>query len=119
MILLTPNSSVTQEPGSDLSLAMLGLFLLFLAGWYVYNSDQQDHQQPHTLAITSSADSAFVVRTLHSYSWLLYLCALPARNLSVPEAAPAHYLPLQATKRSDSLFLVAPFLHSKVTHFAN
>ena len=36
---------------NSLSLAMLGLFLLFLAGqslagWYVYNSDQQDHQQP-------------------------------------------------------------------------
>ena len=36
---------------NSLSLAMLGLFLFFLAGqslagWYVYNSDQQDHQQP-------------------------------------------------------------------------
>ena len=36
---------------NSLSLAMLGLFLLFLAGqslagWYVYNNDQQDHQQP-------------------------------------------------------------------------
>jgi hypothetical protein len=36
---------------NSLSLVMLGLFLLFLggqsmAGWYAYNSDQEDHQQP-------------------------------------------------------------------------
>jgi hypothetical protein len=36
---------------NGLSLVMLGLFLLFLggqslAGWFAYNSDQKDHQQP-------------------------------------------------------------------------